>query len=250
MLKFIMLAALALTATPALAAKLSLAGEVTYRERVALPDTATLKIELIDLALPHMPRLSVSAPTGPGQVPLAFSLTFEESLILPNHSYALNAEIAAGDLRFRNPEPYPVTPLAQTEPVVIVTSLVAQAAPSSSSEAPAAEPPLPLLNITWTATAIGDAPVPPGVEISLLIGDDRRAGGVGGCNSYFSQADVTEDSFAIASISKTMKSCLYERNMLEQSYFDALKAARSWSIDGDILSLLDSAGEPVVQFDR
>jgi putative lipoprotein len=249
MLKLIMLAALALSATPALAAKVSLAGEVTYRERVALPETTTLKIELIDLAIPHIPRLSISAPTGPGQVPLAFSLTFEESLILPNHSYALNAEISAGDLVFRNLDPYPVTPLAQTEPVVIVTGLVAQVAPSSS-EAPAAEPQLPLLNITWTATAIGDVPVPPGVEISLLIGDDRRAGGVGGCNSYFSQADVTEDSFAIAAISKTMKSCLYERNTLEQSYFDALKAARSWNLDGDILTLLDSAGEPVVRFDR
>ncbi len=60
---------------------------------IALPDTAVLSIELIDLALPNRPRLTVSAPTGAGQVPLAFTLTFEDSLILPQHTYALNAEI-------------------------------------------------------------------------------------------------------------------------------------------------------------
>ena len=77
-----------------------------------------------------------------------------------------------------------------------------------------------------------------------------RAGGVGGCNSYFSQATITEDSFAIGEIARTQRSCFYERNMLEQSYFDALKAAVSWAIDNDTLSLLDSAGKPTVIFER
>src|SRR5215213_4378669 len=88
--------------TPSLAAPVQLPGEVTYLERIALPDAAVLSIELIDLALPDRPRLSVSAPTGAGQVPLAFTLTFEDSLILPQHDYAINAEISAGDIRFRN----------------------------------------------------------------------------------------------------------------------------------------------------
>jgi putative lipoprotein len=250
MLKLFVTILLALTlAGPAAAAKRSLPGEVTYRERMALPEAATLKIELIDLAIPDLPRLSVSAPTGPGQVPLAFTLTFEDSLILPNHAYALNAEITAGELTFRNAEPYPVSPLGQVEPVVIVTSLVAQAS-ASSSEPPAAEPALPLLNITWSAVAIGETPIPPGVEVSLLVDDELRAGGVGGCNSYFAQAQIDENSFMVADVSKTMKSCLYERNMLEKSYYDALKAARSWVIDNGALLLLDGAGETLVKFTR
>ena len=250
MLKAILPLALLLTAAPALAAPVQLPGEVTYRERIALPESAVLSIELIDLALPDRPRLSVSAPTGAGQVPLAFTLTFEDSLILPQHDYAVNAEINAGDVRFRNTEPFPVTPLAQTEPVVIVTNLVAQAQVQPSSEPVAAPQDLPLLNITWQATTIGETPVPPGVEVTLQIGSDMRAGGVGGCNSYFSQATITEDSFAIGEIARTQRSCFYERNMLEQSYFDALKAAVSWAIDNDTLSLLDSAGKPTVIFER
>jgi putative lipoprotein len=245
-------AALALVASlaisPVLAAKLNLPGEVTYRERIALPDSATLTLELIDLALPDLPRLSVSAPTGSGQVPLSFNLTFEDSLILPQHNYALNAEISADGFMFRNVEPYPVTPLAQTEPVVIVTNVVAQS-DATSSEPPAAAPALAILGTTWEATSIGGTPVPSGVEITLLIESDMRAGGVGGCNSYFSQAQIGENSFMIGEVARTMRSCLYERNMLEKSYFDALKAATAWVIDNGTLSLLDSTGKPLLQFE-
>ena len=81
MLRPILILALIIGTSPAFAAKVGLSGEVTYRERIALPDTATLRIELVDLALPDRPRVSVSAPTGAGQVPLAFTLTFEESVV-------------------------------------------------------------------------------------------------------------------------------------------------------------------------
>ncbi|HZY68754.1 MAG TPA: META domain-containing protein [Devosia sp.] len=242
------LASLLLGVTPTVAAPVQLPGEVTYRERIALPETAVLSIELVDLALPDRPRVRVSSPTGPGQVPLAFTLTFEDSLILPQHEYALNAEIEAGDLTFRNPEPVRVAPLAQSEPVTIVTSLVAQAVEPSSSEPPSEPQQLPLLGITWQATRIGTTPVPPGVDMTLLIESDLRAGGVGGCNSFFSQAAVTEDSFAIGEVSRTQRSCLYERNMLEQSFFEALKASVTWVVDNDTLTLLDSAAKPTLTF--
>ena len=249
MLKILAPIALALLAAqPAFAAKINLSGEVTYRERIALPDTATLRIELIDLALPDRPRLSVSAPTGAGQVPLSFTLTFEDSLILPQHAYALNAEISAGDIAFRNPEPYPVTPLAQIEPVLIVTSPMAQVNPPSAEPVAATE--LPILNVTWQATMIGETPVLPSVEMTLLVESSMRAGGVGGCNSYFSQAQIGDSRFAIGDVAKTMRSCLNERNMLEQSFFDALRAASSWRIDNDTLLLLDDSSTPTLQFTR
>jgi putative lipoprotein len=249
MLKLVLPLALVLATSPALAAPISLSGEVTYLERIALPDTAVLSIELIDLALPERPRLSVSAPTGAGQVPLAFTLTFEDSLILPRHSYALNAEIAAGDIRFRNPEPYAVAPLAQIEPVIIITNPVAQA--QSASSEPVAEPQnLPLLGIAWEATAVGESPVPPGIDITLLIEADMRAGGKGGCNSYFSQATVTEDSFIIGEIAATARACPGGRMELEQAYFAALKTATSWTMDGETLTLLDMSGKPAVTLER
>jgi putative lipoprotein len=132
--------------------------------------------------------------------------------------------------------------------VIIVTNLIAQndAAPT---EQPAAAPALAILGTTWEATSINGVPVAPGVEITLLIEADMRAGGVGGCNSYFSQAQIGESSFNIGEVARTQRSCLYERNMLEQSYFDALKAATAWVIDNGTLSLLDSGGKPLLQFE-
>lgn len=241
---------LAALISPALAGKIELSGEVTYRERVALPDGARLRIELIDLALPERPRLSVEAPTGAGQVPLSFTLTFEDSLILPQHNYALNAEIAAGAVTFRNPEPYPVSPLAQAEPVIIFTHLVAQAEPAPPPPDTAEAPALPILNVTWRASMIGADPVPPGVEMTMLIETSQRTGGMGGCNSWFSQAQVAERSFVIGDLAKTQRSCLYERNMLEQRFFDALRLSTSWRIDNGTLLLLDNAANPMVQFTR
>ena len=120
----------------------------------------------------------------------------------------------------------------------------------ASGEPPAAEADLPILNVTWHATSIGETPVPPGVDVSLLIESDMRAGGVGGCNSYFSQATLTEDSFAIGELARTQRSCGYDRNMLEQSFFDALRATISWTVDGETLALLDSAGKPTITFER
>ena len=53
---------LSIAASPALAAKVDLSGQVTYRERIALPAGATLGIELVDQTLPNAPpRVAVAS---------------------------------------------------------------------------------------------------------------------------------------------------------------------------------------------
>jgi len=180
-----------LAITPALAAKIDLPGQVTYRERIALPEMATLEIQLVDQTLPNLPpRLDVKAAIGPGQVPLGFNLNFEDAIIIPGHSYALIASISAENrLLFRNFEPYAVDPLAPAQPVLIVTNLVGQLNPATASSAEPANPAPPaILDSVWTLTSLGGTPVLPRTKPSLTIGADMRAGGSGGCNSWFAQA--------------------------------------------------------------
>jgi hypothetical protein len=38
--------------------------------------------------------------------------------------------------------------------------------------------------------------------------------------------------------------------MLEQGYFDALKASVSWLMEGDTLTLLDASAKPTITFER
>ena len=240
-------------ATPAFAAKVNLAGQVTYRERIALPPTATLEIQLVDLTIPAAPpRLDVKAPIGPGQVPLSFNLSFEDSLILPNHSYGLIASI--GDetgLLFRNFEPYTLDPLAPAEPVLIVANFVgSQPGANASSEQPAVPPPPAILDSTWTATAIAGTPLVPRSVTTLAIGEDLRAGGLGGCNSWFAEAKLDGDAIRFGSVTSTMKACGQSINLQEQAFYAALAAAMTWQVDGDQLTLSGIDGKPLVVFVR
>lgn len=241
-----LLASMMLFAAPASAASFSLTGEVTYRERIALPVGAVLTIELVDLAIPDQPRLRIAAPIGAGQVPLSFNLTLDDSLIMPAHDYALNAEIRGGEIAFRNAEPAPVEPLAQVTPVVIVTTLVAASEPSS---APPQATELPIFNIIWRAVSVGGETIPARAGVTLLVESSGRAGGNGGCNSWFSQAQVDDAGFAIGNIGSTQMACL-GRMSLEENYFAALREARLWRVDNDRLVLLDSTGQTLVQFTR
>ena len=245
---------LLLSASPAFAAKVNLSGEVTYRERIALPELATLEIQLVDETLPSLPpRLDVRAPIGAnGGVPLSFTIGFEDSLILPNHNYALIAAISAeGGLLFRNFEPYAVNPLAPAEPVLIVTNLVGQvqeSSPVSSAEATAAPP--ALLDSIWIAISIGDAPVLPRTKPSLSIGADMRAGGNGSCNSWFAQAEIDGDTLRLGSITTTQKGCTQSVNLQEQAFKAALAAAARWQVSGDELTLFGGDGKALLMFRR
>lgn len=229
-------------ASPALAAKVTLKGDVTYRERIALPPGGTLSVSLIDLAAPEKPRVSAKAPiASPGSVPLTFTLNFDENVIVAGHQYALVAEIAGADVVwFRNAEPYVLDPLAPATPILIIANIVP--ADEAVVEPEVVAPP-PILDITWQAQTIGDAPVASGVVSSLSIASDMRAGGRGGCNSWFAQAELDGERLIFSAVAATRMACVSDDvTKQEDSFFSALAATRFWRLDQDHLVLLDAAG--------
>ncbi len=247
------LAALLLIPAPAFAAKATLSGQVTYRERIALPNPATLKLQLVDETLPSAPpRVEVEAPIGQGQVPLSFSLGFDDALIIPNHDYALIAAISTDSgLMFRNFEPYPVTPLAPAEPIIIVTNLVAQNDTTTDASTEPTTPAAPaILDSTWVVTSIGDTAVLEGSVPTLLIGADMRAGGTGGCNSWFAQVQLEGATLRLGSIISTLKACTQSVNLQERAFNDALAATLTWQVSGDELTLFGAGGKPLLKLRR
>jgi putative lipoprotein len=248
--------AILLLATPAFAAKVSLTGQVTYREKVALAAPAKLRLQLVDESLPTAPpRLDVEAPIAIGQVPLNFTLTFEDAIIIPDHSYALIVAISAGGkLIFRNFQPYPVDPLAPAEPVVVVASLVAAAQPPDASAASSAEPtpaaPPEILGSLWTATQIGNVTVTPRYAPTLTLDANLRAGGTGGCNSWFAVAELDKDAIRLGDIAATKKSCGTDRDAAEEAYFAALAHAATWGVSGDALTLFAADGSTALTYKR
>ena len=83
----------------------SVTGQISYRERMALPPTAQVQIQLSDVSLMDAPSRTIAQQsfTADGrQVPFAFSLTVDQKKLDPRGRYSVSARItdASGKLMF------------------------------------------------------------------------------------------------------------------------------------------------------
>lgn len=84
----------------------NLAGTITYRERIALPPSARVEVQLVDATDENVtaPLIAERLIDEPGQVPIAFSLAYDPASIQSNHSYALRVRIRVDeDVWFASP---------------------------------------------------------------------------------------------------------------------------------------------------
>lgn len=88
-----LLALVAACAAPVATARVT--GTVTYRERMALPAGAVVRVTLLDVSMIDMPpRVVAKQELRPdGQVPVPFVLPFEPREIEKDHRYGLRATI-------------------------------------------------------------------------------------------------------------------------------------------------------------
>jgi putative lipoprotein len=79
-------------------------GTVTYRERIALPPTAVIKVQLADVSRADAPAIVLGEQVilaAGNQVPFKFEITFDPARIEASHTYAVQARIEDdGKLRF------------------------------------------------------------------------------------------------------------------------------------------------------
>jgi putative lipoprotein len=94
------------------AAPAKVTGIVTYRERIALPPTAVIKVQLVDVSRADAPAVVIGEQVIPAkgmQVPWAFGIGYDPTKIEANHSYAVQARIEDdGQLRFISDQRYAV----------------------------------------------------------------------------------------------------------------------------------------------
>ena len=91
----------------------SVTGQITYRERMALPPTAQIEIQLSDVSLmdaPSRTMAEVRQPLNGRAPPYAVTLSVPSDKIDARHRYAARAEIrdASGALRFTTDTNYAV----------------------------------------------------------------------------------------------------------------------------------------------
>ncbi|MGF1490912.1 MAG: YbaY family lipoprotein [Microcoleaceae cyanobacterium] len=87
-------------------------GMVTYRQRVALPPGAVVKVKLVDASIADARAVTIAEQTiqiEDQQVPIPFELTYDPEEIDPSHRYAVQAQITfEGQLRWVSTTSYPV----------------------------------------------------------------------------------------------------------------------------------------------
>lgn len=78
-------------------------GNVSYRERIALPDPVTVKVEIRNAAGEVVGSQTIE---DAGSVPVDWSVVIPAASYDPQGSYTVSAEIAAGgEVRFATPQP-------------------------------------------------------------------------------------------------------------------------------------------------
>jgi len=112
-------------AAPAAPIPAELTGTVEYRERIALPPEAQLRVRLEELAGSGKPPQFIAETTIPriGRPPIPFRIALAPGVIDPRRTYTLTARIERGEqLLFINEPPFRVLTGGNPSRVEIVVS--------------------------------------------------------------------------------------------------------------------------------
>ena len=104
------------------------------------------------------------------------------------------------------------------------------------------------LGASWTAVSVGGKPVG-GERPTLVIDEQLRAKGFGGCNTFSATAyPLREQALAVGPVAVTRKACDGGASATERTFLVALRGARKWDVVQGRLVLTGVAGE--IQFER
>ena len=231
----------ALWALPALAdgeePVLTIRGEMTYLQRIALPDDALAIVELKPVDAPDGASVTAETriPLQGRQVPVAFVLDVPRAHLDASTTYMLRGAILVDS-----------QPRWLSDPVAIDTRSVAFDAgtlrlspyeapsPIEEGEAPTAG----RIAGEWNIETVGGETVGPDIRATIAFGED---GGFSGrlCNAYRGRYTLDGASISLGNAAATLMACPEPQATLERALFAALPQAAGWRIgeDGALLVL-------------
>lgn len=234
---------LVLSVMPAHAARMTLSGTVTYRERIALP-ASNVVVRLIDVSRADTPSTTIASMIirTDRQVPIPYRLRFDGKAIRPGHRYELQATISVdGTLWFTTTTTSPVLAGRQDD-----TDLVLERArvPPATVALPAGH---------WRILTIQGKDIAGDPQATLDITEDGVVSGTGGCNRVAGHTTISGDRITFAQMAVTDMACMPATTMeQERRFLKALDAIVSWHVGprGKGMMLLDAAGKPMLILER
>lgn len=125
------------------------------------------------------------------------------------------------------------------------------AALAAAGGAARAEEAATLTDRSWALTEFGGETFAPGSKANthVIFRSNGKLSGYAFCNTMFSSFTHEDGKLTIKPIGTTMRACVDPAdNAREQAFLKALRAARSWQVDGDGLALLDEKGTMLARF--
>lgn len=229
------------------AASAALTGSVAYRERVALPPDAIAEVSLLDATAQDVaaPVIATTTVRSEGkQVPLAFTLHYDESRIDKTHLYTVRAVIKSGPQLLWTTDIVRGV-ITQGNPVH-VDLMLTRVDPSAPSGASAVGD---LAGTSWVLTDLGGTRALGDPPATLDFATTGKATGNGSCNRYFATVEISGTSIRFGAVGATRMACATPVSLQEVRYFEALESSSRFEVDGSALSIYGS-GEKSLRFTR
>lgn len=213
-----------------------ISGEITYRERIKLPDNAKLTVSLIDNEKNVIAEMTTEALSSP---PWPYTLTVAPSVIQPEKDYQLISQVdVLGTSKFMT-----ITPLAalniNTEPKKV--NIVLRAAPVAT-----------LFEQIWQLIEINAEPVkntannPPTL---LFDKKAQRVAGFAGCNRFSGGYTHSGNQLGFGLLMSTQMACNDPDNT-EINYLQTLAKVISYKVLANELQLLDQHNSVILRFNK
>ena len=100
----------------------------------------------------------------------------------------------------------------------------------------------------WRPNQIGGAAVSSEAELFVQFKGEGELAGHGGCNGFFGQYEISQNTIRVGPLGATMMACSGPGMDLEKAFLAALETARTFQREDRSLILFDADGEEQVRF--
>lgn len=110
-----------------------------------------------------------------------------------------------------------------------------------------------LTGVEWRLVSLGaagaEASLVAGTTVTLRFGEDGRASGSTGCNSYGGTYQVRGDNISFSRLISTRRACLDQKaNQQQQRFLSTLAAANRFRLSSNRLTILSDRGRGILNF--
>lgn len=219
----------------------TISGTVLYRERIMLPETAVVTVQLLDVSLADAPAKVLGETVASGKSPpYAYSIDYDPDAIVPGRRYSVSARITEGDtLLFISTTHNGVFGDGPDATEILVQRVAEAPAAETAAEGPVGR---------WLAEDVDGGGVIDNLQSVIEIAADGQVGGTGGCNRIGGQAVIEGTSISFGSMFSTEMACAPAVMDQEGKFLDALGRVASFRRDearGKLI-LLDAAGKEII----